>query len=147
MEEFVQQEAKDLAFALTRGVDIVWPTSCRNCDFEFSSNLKSVVCKALLKDPLADVLKIVSSSMESSCKGHNYCCINNFKPTYKKPFVPPSSGATSYYVCTENLMVEEGLIDWYDISWDDDEESSLVPQPSFQATPPREFSLFDIVSS
>jgi hypothetical protein len=146
MEEFVHQEAKELCFALSRGVDITWPTACRNCDFEFPSNLKSVVSKALLNEPLTDLLRVVSATMRNTCAGHHYCCINNFKPTFKRPFVPPSSEIASYHVCNEHIMIEEGLFDWYDVSWDDDEESlELTKKPSAREDGAEEFSLFNLV--
>lgn len=140
MEEFVNQESKNLCTALTRGTEFTWPVTCRNCDFEFPSNLKSVVCKTLMKDPQTDVLKAVSDAVKSSCRGYNYCCINNFKPSYKQPFDPPVSDSIRYYVYTETLMIEEGLDEWYEVSWDDEETPISAPAKS-----PEEFSLFDMV--
>jgi hypothetical protein len=141
MEEFIHQESKDLWQALVKGVEITWPSTCRNCDFEFPSNLKSDVCKTLLNDPLVDMLSVVSSAMRlQACKGHHYCCINNFKPVYRKPFQPPED-ERRYYVCTETLMVEEGLDEWYDLEWDGDEP------PVEASTQGEQLSLFDLISS
>ena len=144
MEEFIQREAKDLELALSKGVEISWPESCRNCDFEFPLNLKSLACKKLLSDPLADTLKIVSSAMRDHCTGYNYCCVNNFKPTYRNHFTPPISRNTSYRICTETIMIEEGLDEWYDVTWDEDEG---VGDEQRDQAPQSEFSLFNVVPS
>lgn len=160
MEEFVYQESKELYEALVRGEEISWPTKCRNCDFEFPSNLKSEIHRTLMNEPLIDLLKLVSGTFKSQCCGHNYCCINNFKPSYKRVFCKPpvsydsNGNKISYYIFTEELVVEEGLTDWYDIDWPDFESSNggggitEISQPSKVSggSGSSEFSLFDIVT-
>lgn len=143
MEDFIYQESRGLHAALTRGDRITWPTSCRNCDFEFPENLKSEVYRSLTNEPLGDLLSIVSRAFHTCCKGkYSYCCVNNFKPTFKVSFTAPE-GDVKYHICTETICIEEGLLEWYDIEWDD--ETSISPLiTSINRNKDTDFSLFDL---
>ena len=127
MEDFVYQESKDLYMAMVRGESISWPKTCRNCDFEFPSNLKSEISKSLMDEPLVDLLKLTSTTFRKHCSGHNYCCINNFKPSFKRPFTKQDENI-SYYVFSETLCIEEGLVDWYDVEWPDFDQEVILKQ-------------------
>jgi len=154
MEEFVYQESKELYMAMVRGEVITWPKTCRNCDFEFPSNLKSEISKSLMDEPLIDLLKLTSTTFRKHCTGHNYCCINNFKPSFKRPFCKQDENI-SYYVFSETLCIEEGLVDWYDVEWpdfdQDDDKLAAVNQIESRTayaganiSSQAEFSLFNI---
>lgn len=44
-----------------------------------------------------------------------------------------------FHIYTETLVVEEGLMDWYELQWEDDKEESKVLSTSLDS-----FSFFDI---
>jgi hypothetical protein len=44
-----------------------------------------------------------------------------------------------FHVYTETLIVEEGLMEWYDLQWEDDKESDQATGATSES-----FSLFDI---
>lgn len=139
MGEFIYQESKMLFRAITRGEAIEWPTKCRNCDCDFPDDLKREIYQVILANPIVDLLKVTSQTFMKRNPRTNYCCINNFKPHF--PHSIDEIGVPECYRTIRGVVVEEGLTEWYDITWegdDENEDDELKPQNS-------EFSFFNIV--
>jgi hypothetical protein len=132
MEEFIHTETGRLYKALLQGDAIVWPERCRNCEREFSGHCTSEICHTVLKNPSEDLIKIVRDTLFSPKKeaGVNYCCINNLRPQIQKK----ENSFSERGVSGNSLVyVEEGLTDWYDLTWeqDDDRMEPLNETPEF----------------
>jgi hypothetical protein len=134
MEEFIFQESKRLFTNLVNGESIIWPCECRNCNYTYPTSLKNTIEKTILERGFnGDLLSVVSSTLRSINPKINYCCINNFRPIY-------NANETS-----KRIFIEEGLIEWYDVRWDDDDDAEEeMNEVSISIHPRNEFSLFDI---
>lgn len=140
MEEFIYRESKLLNTALRNGQDVEWPSSCRNCDLRYPENLQRDICREILTNSNVDLLKLTNQCLRKSCPSCNYCCINNFKPLFKPMFTMEEDHKDKiFHIYTETLVVEEGLMDWYELQWEDDKEESKVLSTSLDS-----FSFFDI---
>lgn len=170
MEEFVGQENKNIYEALTSGIHSVeWPGHCRNCEWTYSEQMKKEVVKRMLGNPMIDFLRIVSDVFKSSIPENmkiRYCCINNFRPRIERKFIPEEARdfdpGKRYRVFSETLVIEEGLEEWYNVTWSLDEADILeearkevapLPEPRVGVEMPCHFhgqdrppvSLFDIL--
>lgn len=133
MEEFVGQENKNIYEALTSGIHSVeWPGNCRNCEWVYSEQMKKEVVKRMLDNPMIEFLRIVSEVFKSSVPEDmriRYCCINNFRPRIERRFIPEEAldfdPGRRYRVFSETLVIEEGLEEWYDVSWSLDDTDIL----------------------
>ena len=140
MEEFIYRESKSLSTALWAGRTVDWPKSCRNCDLRYPETLQRDICKSVMENSNVDLLKLTSHCLQTSVSNCNYCCINNFKPTFKPVFtMEEDDNCKVFHVYTETLIVEEGLMEWYDLQWEDDKESDQATGATSES-----FSLFDI---
>ena len=141
MEEFIGQENKNLYEALTSSrYEVSWPTECRNCDWEYSDDMKRGVVEGILKNPMVDYLRIVSDTFKTTIPETmkvRYCCINNFRPLIKNKsgFEPPMDEDIRYHTCTETIVVEEGLYEWYNLTWSIDDTDILKEAETDVSTP------------
>lgn len=131
MEEFIHRESNALCVGILDGSNITWPDICRNCEQEFSGREKTEVCQSLLKNSDLDLLKIVRDVlMKERSSKVNYCCINNFRPQVSQAV---SKEGENNFSGVHGICVEEGLVEWYNITWEDDEgiESEEVEDKVF----------------
>jgi hypothetical protein len=137
MEEFIHKESHSLHVGILDGSDITWPDSCRNCEHCFSEKEKTMVCQTLLRNPELDLLKVVRDVLmgERSSKV-NYCCINNLRPQVDHS--TPKEREENFSG-VRGVFVEEGLVEWYNLTWEGDEEW-IEPEEVEDKT----FSLFHI---
>jgi hypothetical protein len=82
---------------------------------------------------MIDFLRIVSDVFKRTLPEGmkvRYCCINGFHPLIKKRPTDDAEESTEkmkrYRVFSETLVVEEGLEEWYDVSWTTDETDILA---------------------
>ena len=134
MEEFIGQENKNIYEALTSGIhSVTWPGQCRNCEWTYSEQMKKDVVREMLNNPMTDFLRIVSDVFKShhSEEGRKirYCCINNFRPLIERGFRAERDDefdeTKKYRVFSETLVIEEGLEEWYEVSWSTDDTDML----------------------
>lgn len=133
MEEFVGHETRNIYEALTSGIHSVeWPGHCRNCDWVYSDQMKRDVVKKTLDNTVSDFLRIVSDVFKSTIPDDmkvRYCCINNFRPRIQRNFPmeedEDSGRGKRYRVFSETLVIEEGLDEWYGVSWAIDDTDIL----------------------
>jgi len=121
MEEFIHRENNILYQAVLEDREITWPGRCRNCDREFTTQETTMICQSAVRDPLQDLLKIVSQSLHTSRHKVEYCCINNLRPIVQRQPVAEKAGNFSGI---PDVFVEEGLVEWYDLSWEGDEDNN-----------------------
>lgn len=148
MEEFIGQENKYIYEALVSGnFNVEWPVICRNCDWCYSESLKRKVTDQLLKNPMKDILRIVSDGFKEELPESmkvRYCCINNFRPRIERRFGDTyenlENSHTRYRVYSETLIIEEGLAEWYDVNWLVDDVDVLVETEKEVIRPPVSFA-------
>lgn len=147
MEEFLYRETNDMHRAIVEGKSITWPTKCRNCDFVYTPELKDEVYTMIMNNHSDDMLRVISSSFRSVCTGFNYCCINNYKPKIESSSDFVKDPNVNYHVFTNSLVIEDGLTDWYDVTWDDEDESVIpeVNNDNHNGPVSTELSLFDLL--
>jgi hypothetical protein len=140
MEEFIYQESRNLKTALWVGQKIVWPKTCRNCDLHYPETLQREICRSVMENSNVDLLKLTSKCLQEFIPTCNYCCINNFKPSFKPVLkIEEEDRNKIFHIYTETLVVEDGLVEWYDLQWEDDKEVVQVV-----GVDPGSFSLFDV---
>jgi hypothetical protein len=120
MEEFIHKESAQLTKGLLTESKISWPSCCRNCEHLFSEKEKTDVCQTLLRNPELDFLKVVRDVLMGERVKVNYCCINNFRPSILSFGV--SHEKEENFSGVDGIFVEEGLVEWYGLTWEDDEE-------------------------
>lgn len=147
MEVFIYQESKELHLSISRGDEIEWPTVCRNCNLEYPSELKTSISRSLLQNPMVDLMKLTSATLQREVPKCNYCCINNFRPNIVRRKLPEFEHHPGYYLFSESLVIEDGLVDWYDVSWEQDEEQENFVTKARKENPDGEFSLFSMIDS
>lgn len=139
MEEFLYRESNDIHKAIMSGTEISWPSHCRNCDFKFTQELKTEVYSMLKNNPSLDMLYIVSLCFRTKCSGFNYCCINNYRPSFETDLNLTKKPGVVYHVFTKSLVIEDGLDDWHDVTWDGDDDKPETLEI------PEENTLFDLI--
>jgi hypothetical protein len=140
MEEFIHRENNILYQAVLEDREITWPKRCRNCDREFTAEETTQVCQSAVKNPLLDLLKVVSETLQTSRPKIEYCCINNLRPVIHRASPSEKIGNCSG---VKDVFVEEGLVEWYGLSWEGDEDNDDTTDHNTGDTEPL-FSFFQI---
>ena len=140
MEEFLYRESNDIHDAIAEGKEMTWPSQCRNCDFKFTQELKAEVYNMLRNNPSSDILYTISTCFRNKCKGYNYCCVNNYRPLINDTDEMTRTPGVLYHVFSKSLVIDDGLEEWQDVTWDGDED-----QPTSSLVAVEENSLFDLI--
>lgn len=132
MEYFGQGESLQIYKSLS---SCIWPRECRNCGWGYPIELKrEVTTKIQQTCGEVEFLKIVSEKVIGlGCT--RYCCINNYRPTIPESQSKRLFGEERYTVIRQNVVIENGLVDWLDISWDDDDAEDDISNETNEQVP------------